>query len=134
MARETVFVAVTDDSATAAGVSSWLAAQLPAGAVSSVTGFYAGVAAAERGDPVVVLDVGPGNDRHDWQLAELRAHLINATVVVVAGAAHLPALAGALRADLALTSPANLPPLRELLLSAEPPLTSGQTSWRRTNR
>jgi 16S rRNA G1207 methylase RsmC len=125
---------VTDSSTAAVELSSWLAAQLPAGTVTTATGFYAAVAAAQRGDPVVVADVGAGTQRQEWQLAELRTRLSGATVVVVAAAAHLATLAGALRADLALTSPADLPPLRELLLASEPALTGDQTSWRRTNR
>lgn len=141
MAQETVLVAVTDNAEDAEALSFWMSAQLPPGTVSVATGFYAAVAAIERAAPVVVVDVGGGSPRLEWQIAELRARLRRATIVVVAEPTHLSALAGALRADLAVASVSELPPLRELLLATEPALVDvdrgllqAQTSRRRSTR
>ena len=137
MARQTALVVVVDNAADARAVSTWIADQLPDDAVAFVVGFYAGVAAVERHTPVVVIDVGAASPRQEWQIAELRAHLRRATIVVVASADHLATLAGALAADLAVTSAGELPPLREVLIGAEPavaPKQRAQTSRRRSTR
>jgi hypothetical protein len=46
----------------------------------------------------------------------------------------LPGLAATLRADLAVTTVTDLPPLREVLLTDEPLLRGDQTSSRRSRR
>jgi DNA-binding NarL/FixJ family response regulator len=97
--------------------------QLPTGEVVTAVGFYAAISAIERDARAVVIDVGAPAGREDWRLAELRARRPEAPVVVVADAVHLPALASTLRADLAVTSVSELPPLRELLLTDEPLVT-----------
>jgi hypothetical protein len=107
---------VTTNCADAVVVTSWLRLQLPAGDVAMCGGFYPTVAELRNGTPAVVTtcEVEP---REQWRLAELRALATEAAVCVVADATLLPELAGALHADLAVTSPTGLPPLRELLLS-----------------
>jgi hypothetical protein len=133
MVTGTVLVVVTTNAADMAAMESWLVPQLAAADVALAQGFYAGVSAIERRVRAVVIDVGLPDGRDDWRLAELRARRNEAAFVVVADAVHLPMLAGALHADLAVTKVGALPPLRELLVTDEP-LVRDQATWRRTSR
>lgn len=119
MSRGTELVVVTTNAADLAAVGSWIRPQLSGGDLAVVTGYFAVAGAVAAGIPVVVADVGLPDGRTDWRLAELRRHGADLSVVVVADAVHLPMLSGALRADLAVTSVAGLPPLRELLVGVE---------------
>ena len=129
----TVLVVVTTNAADMSAMETWLLPQLDISDVVLARGFYAGVAAIERRVRAVVVDVGVPDGRDDWRLAELRARRQDAAFVVVADATHLPMLAGALQADIAVTTVSALPPLRELLVSDEPVVTD-QASWRRSSR
>ena len=131
--RETLLVIVTTNAADTADVVAWLGPQHFADNVVVATGYYAGVAALAVGWRAVVLDIGAPGGRDSWRLAELRHRAKDATYVVVADATEVPQLAGALHADLAVTSVTGLPPAREVLLSDEP-LVDDQTIWRRTMR
>ena len=93
-------------------------------------GYSAAVSAIERQPRAVVLDVGLPQGHDDWRLAELRSAQPDAAFVVVADATLLPPLAGATKADLAVTTAADLPPLRELLLTDEPLVTDRAGSRR----
>jgi hypothetical protein len=84
--------------------------------VQVARGFYATVAALAEDPIVLVANVGVPDGRSSWQLAELRRHTAQASVVVVADATLLPDLMGTLRADLAVTSVRGLPPISELAL------------------
>ena len=134
MAAATALLVVVTTAADADAMSRWLDAQLPDGHVATAHGYYAGVAAIARRSPAVVIDVGVMTGRETWRLAELRARQPDAAVVVVAEASLLSGLASILRADLAVTSVSELPPLRELLLTDEPLLRGDQTSSRRSQR
>ncbi|HEU5034940.1 MAG TPA: hypothetical protein VFT62_09325 [Mycobacteriales bacterium] len=128
-------VAVTTNAADTAELAAWLERQLPAHTVTTCTGYYAAVAALSSGAPVAVVETPIEDARDEWRLAELRARAPEATILVVGDASLLPALTGALRADLAVTRTADLPPLRELLLTATPAVaTDDQTNRRRSNR
>jgi hypothetical protein len=81
---------------------------------------------------IVVADVGAQSPRDGWRLAEMRSRIVDATIVVVADAALLPALVGALRPDLAVRTVADLPPLRELVTG--PATVDDQTIRRRSRR
>jgi hypothetical protein len=133
MTPGTVLVVVTTDAEDSTAIADWLRPQLATDEVIRVTGFYAAMSLLERRPRAVVVDVGAEQGRHDWRLAELRGRAPGAAFVVVADAAHLAMLAGAIRADLAVTSAGRLPPLRELLLTDEP-IVADQTSWRRSRR
>jgi hypothetical protein len=111
----TSLLVVTAGRSDADAVAETLGRQAPSG-VRRVTGYYAAVASAPIADPrpLVVDLAGHVDDRELWQLSGLRARLGEATVVVVAPGPVLPALSGALQADLAVASAADLPPLREL--------------------
>lgn len=134
MADATVLVVVVTNTTDAATMSQWLAPQLPDGQVVVAQGYYAGVAAVDRRARAVVIDVGSPIGRDDWRLAELRERQPDATFIVVADASLIPALASTVRADLAAPSVADLPPLRELLVTDEPVVRGDQTSWRRSSR
>jgi hypothetical protein len=128
-------VAVTTNAADTAELVDWLERQLPARTVTTCAGYYAAVAALSSGVPVAVVETPLIDARDEWRLAELRARAPEATILVVADATLLPALTGALRADLAVTRTADLPPLRELQLTSTPAVeTDGQTSRRRSSR
>jgi len=129
----TVLVVVTTNAADMAAMAAWLRPQLADGDLVLARGYFAGVAAIERHVPAVVVDIGLPDGHADWRLAELRARRHDAAFVVLADASHLPMLAGALQADLAVAKVSELPPLRELLVSDEP-VVSDQASWRRTSR
>jgi len=133
MAVGTVLLVITTNDADTAAIADWLRPQLTGEEVLRVTGFYAAISALERRPRAIVVNVGSDHGRDDWRLAELRQRANDAALVVVADAIHLPLLAGATRADLAVTAADRLPPLRELLLTDEPVLTD-QTSWRRSRR
>jgi len=133
MVLGTVLVVITTNDADTAAIAEWLRPQLTEMQVVQATGFYAAMSALERRARAVVIDVGTEHGRDDWRLAELRGRARGAAFVVVADAVHLSMLAGATRADLAVTSVDRLPPLRELLLTDEPVVTD-QTSWRRSRR
>jgi hypothetical protein len=133
MATGTVLVVITTNARDATAIVDWLQPQLVDGEVVSASGYFAAVSAIERRPRAIVIDVGVPQGRDDWRLAELRNRRSGAAFVVVADATFLPMLAGATRAHLAVTSVADLPPLRELLLTDEP-VISDQTSWRRTRR
>jgi hypothetical protein len=129
----TALVVVTTDAATTIELSGWLGKQLGAETMTVRHGFYAAMTAIARGFRVVVANVGVPNERDVWRLAELRTQAREATVVVVADATVLPRLVGPLRPDLAVRAPADLPPLRELLVTG----TTGvddQTMRRRSRR
>src|SRR5438270_102072 len=126
----TGLVVVTTNSSDTAAIATWLAPQLPEGEVVRAAGYFAAVSAIERRPRAVVVDVGLPAGRDDWRLAELRARQPEAAFVVVADASLLPLLVGATRADLAVTSAADLPPLRELLLTDEPVVTDRARSRR----
>lgn len=123
MVAGTVLVVVTTNAADTRAIAAWLGPQLPDGEVAQAAGYFAAVSALERRPRAVVIDVGYPEGRDDWRLAELRAGQADAAFVVVADASLLPTLAGATKADLAVTSAADLPPLRELLLTDEPVVT-----------
>lgn len=127
-------VAVTTDPLTTAELRAWLEQGVGDDRVVVRRGFYAGIAALAADPLVLVVDVGPPSDRDSWRLAELRQRASGATVVVVADALLLPALTGALHADLAVTKVEDLPPLRELTVGAAPRLRSTQTMRRRSAR
>jgi hypothetical protein len=125
-------IAVTANAADCDAVMAWVERQTGELVLRPCAGFYAAMAAVDRGDPVVVTSVAPGVD--GWRLAELRARAgAGAVVVVLADATLLPMLAGALRADVAVTEVAALPPLREVVVGPAP-LPRGQTMRRRSNR
>jgi hypothetical protein len=129
----TVLVVLTTNESDSAAIAAWLEPQLSVGEVVKATGYYAAMSALEQQPRAVVVDAGIPKGPDDWRLAELRARHGDAAFVVVADATLLPMLAGAIHADLAVTSVDDLPPLRELLLTDEPVITD-QTSWRRTRR
>jgi len=134
MATATALLVVVTAAADADAMSRWLGGQLPDGHVAMAHGYHAGVAAIARRSPAVVIDVGVMTGRDTWRLAELRSREPEAAVVVVADASLLSGLASVLRADLAVTSVSELPPLRELLLTDEPLLRGDQTNSRRSRR
>lgn len=119
----TVLVVVTTNTADTRAIAAWLGPQLPAGEVTQATGYFAAVSVFERRPRAAVIDVGYPEGRDDWRLAELRSRQPDAAFVVVADATLLPRLAGATKADLAVTTATDLPPLRELLLTDEPLVT-----------
>lgn len=119
----TVLVVVTTNATDTQAIAAWLGPQLPDGQVVRVAGYFAAVSAIERKPRAVVIDVGFPEGRDDWRLAELRSRTSDAAFVVVADATLLPRLAGATKADLAVNSAGDLPPLRELLLTDEPLVT-----------
>src|SRR3954453_13344179 len=123
MGAGTVIVVVTANPADTKAIATWLTPQLPDGEVVQVAGYFAAVSAIQRRAHAVVVDVGFPEGRDHWRLAELRSRQADAAFVVVADAALLPRLAGAAKADLAVTRVADLPPLRELLLTGEPVVT-----------
>lgn len=129
----TSLVAVTTNAADTAELTAWIERQLRADDVTICHGYYCAVEALEGAAAVVVVESPVDDDRDEWRLAELRAHAPEASFLVVADATLLPALSGALHADLAVTRTALLPPLRELLLSATPTVED-QTSRRRSRR
>ena len=128
----TDLVVVATNAADVDALMSWLSRQAPERLAHACSGFYPGMAALARGAGIVVIDVGTDMGRECWRLAELRDRAASATVVVIADAMLLPSFGGALHADLAVTGVDGLPPLRELLVSAEPELD--QTSRRRSTR
>ena len=128
----TVLVVLTTNAADSAAIADWLGPQLGDGEVVRAVGYYAAVSAIERGQRAIVVDLGVPDGRDDWRLAEFR-HRTPGALVVVADATQLPMLAGATGADLAATSVAGLPPLRELLVTDEPVLR-GQAGSRRNRR
>lgn len=123
MVAGTVLVVVTTNAADSAAIATWLGPQLPAGEVLQAAGYFAAVTALEQRPRALVVDVGVPEGHDDWRLGELRARQRDAAFVVVADATLLPRLAGTTAADLAVTSPRALPPLRELLLTDEPVVT-----------
>jgi hypothetical protein len=127
----TELIVVTTNASDRRDVCAWLAEQLPRGTVVTCADYFAGMAALEAGHQLVVIEAATGSGPGSWRLAVLRTRADSATVVVVADALHLPQLKGALQADLAVTSLAGLPPLRELLLSEAP---APQTMLRRSTR
>src|SRR3954452_23297282 len=130
MVAGTVLVVVTTNAGDTATIASWLAPQLPDGEVVQAAGYFAAVSALERRPRAVVVNVGFAEGRDDWRLAELRARKAEAAFVVVADATLLARIAGATSADLAVTSVADLPPLRELLLTDEQVVTDRAASPR----
>lgn len=118
----TLLVVVTTNPSDTADVLAWLGPQHFAHDVTVASGFYAGVAALAMRRPIVVLDVGAPGGRESWRLAELRHRGYDATYAVVADATELPQLSGALRTDLVVTSVSQLPPVREMLLTASSPV------------
>jgi hypothetical protein len=127
----TVLVVVTTNAADCVALGDWLAPQLPDGEVARANGYHAAMTALERRPRAVVVDIGAVGGRDDWRLAELREQATGAAFVVVADSTHLPMIAGATHADLAVTSATDLPPLRELLVMDEAVVTD-QTGWRRS--
>jgi hypothetical protein len=129
----TELIVVTTNASDRREVCAWLAEQLPRGTVVTCAGYFAGMTALSAGHQVVVIEgsAAPGAD--SWRLAELRTRAGEATVVVLSDAADLPDLKGAVQADLAVTSLAQLPPLRELLLSSAV-VPDAQTMLRRSTR
>jgi len=123
MVAGTVLVVITTNAGDTAAIVAWLRPQLPDGEVVRAAGYFAAVSALDRRSRAVVVDVGYLEGRDDWRLAELRARQPEAAFVVVADATLLARIAGTTRADLAVTSTADLPPLRELLLTDEPVVT-----------
>jgi hypothetical protein len=133
MVAGTVLVVVTTNTSDTAAIAEWLEPQLAEGEVVTASGFFSAVSAIDRQPRAVVVDVGVPMGRDDWRLAELRARCADAAFAVIADATFLPMLAGATRADVAVTSADDLPPLRELLVTDEPVISS-QTASRRTRR
>lgn len=133
METGTVLVVVTTNTADTNAIAAWLRPQLAAADLVVANGFYAGVSAIERRVRAVVIDVGVPDGRADWRLAEIRSRRHDAAYVVVADAVHLPAMIGALRADLAVTKTSDLPPLRELLVCDEP-VVADDRARRRADR
>ena len=133
MGAGTVLVVITTNAADTNAISAWLGPQLTDSEVVQAAGYFAAVSAIERHPRAVVIDVGFPEGRDHWRLAELRSRQADAAFVVVADATLLPGLAGAARADLAVTSAADLPPLRELLLTDEPVVTDRAGSPRATS-
>jgi len=123
MVAGTVLVVITTNAGDTSAVAAWLGPQLPDGEVVRASGYFAAVSAIERRPHALVIDIGVPSGRDDWRLAELRERQPGAAFVVVADATLLPLLAGATRADLGVTSVADLPPLRELRLTDEPVVT-----------
>jgi hypothetical protein len=123
MVAGTVLVVITTNAGDSRSIAAWLGPQLPDGEVVQAAGYFAAVSSIERHPRAVVIDVGFPDGHDDWRLAELRSRQPDAAFVVVADATLLPRLAGATTADLAVTSAADLPPLRELLLTDEPVVT-----------
>src|SRR4051795_1114976 len=117
MVAGTVLVVITTNASDTAAIATWLAPQLPDGEVVRAAGYFAAVSALERRPRAVVVDVGYVAGRDDWRLAELRARQSECAFVVVADATLLPRIAGATRADLAVTSGADLPAPRGRLLT-----------------
>jgi DNA-binding NarL/FixJ family response regulator len=134
MAGRTVLVVVVTNAADATATMRWLAPQLSDEQVAKVNGFYAAVAAIDRGAPAVVVDVGLPDGHDAWRLVELRVRQPDAAVVVIADATLLPGLRATLSADVAVTGTRHLPPLREVLVTDEPVLKPDQTSSRRSRR
>jgi alpha/beta superfamily hydrolase len=134
MSDATALVVVVTNLADANAATDWLRAQMPDGAVAVATGYHACVAAIARQARAVVANIGVPSGREDWRLAELRERNPEATIGVVADAGMLPRLVDTLRADTAVTSVDDLPPLRELLVTPELLVEPDQTSWRRTTR
>jgi hypothetical protein len=126
-------VAVTTDPATTREIADWLSEGLAGESMAIGFGFYAAIAAIARDTSVVVANIGVPTGRDLWRLAELRERADRATIIVVADAAHLPLVCGPLHPDLAATSVAGLPPLRELFLAKSEPLPD-QTMRRRSRR
>src|SRR3954465_6730376 len=110
MGAGTVLVVITTNPADTKAIASWLSPQLPDGEVVQAAGYFAAVSAIERRPRAVVIDIGFPEGRDHWRLAELRARQADAAFVVVADATLLPRLAGASRADLAVTRDADLAP------------------------
>src|SRR4051812_2048115 len=133
MVAGTVLVVITTNAADTKAISAWLGPQFSDGEVVQAAGYYAAVSAIERRPRAVVVDVGFPDGRDHWRLAELPSRRADAAFVVVADATVLPGLAGAAQADLAVTSAADLPPLRELLLTDEPVVTDRTRSPRATS-
>src|SRR3954463_9395132 len=133
MVAGTVLVVITTNPADTKAIAAWLSPQLPAGEVVEAAGYFAAVSAIEHRPRAVVVDVGFPEGRDHWRLAELRSRQADAAFVVVADATLLPRLAGAAKADLAVTRAADLPPLRELLLTHEPVVTDRTRSPRATS-
>ena len=129
----TELIVVTTSTADFRAVVARLADQLPGRNVTPCAGYYAAMSAIGSADRVVVVHVSADAGRDGWRLAELRHRGAAATIVIVADAVDLPGLKGALQGDLAVTSPAGLPPLRELLLSASG-TPDAQTMLRRSTR
>jgi hypothetical protein len=127
-------VVLTTNPTDAGEVTALLQEQLTAGAVARCAGYYAAIPVLQTGARVVVVDVGSPRRHEAWRLADLRAHAPEASVVVVADATLLQPIAGAVGADLAVTSVAALPPLRELLLGPAASTVAPQTSRRRSTR
>jgi hypothetical protein len=134
MAERTVLVVVVTNAADAVESIVWLAGQLGDEQVVRTAGYYAAVAAVDRGARAVVVDVGVPTGQDDWRLAELRARQPDATVVVIGDAMVLPTLSATVRADLAVASVDALPPLREVLVTDEPLVRGDQTIARRSRR
>jgi hypothetical protein len=134
MPQSTVLIAVVTNSSDSRAMAQWLTRELPTPHVARARGYHAAVAAVEQGVTAVIADVGTPAGREDWRLAELRSRRPEATLVVVAEAAHLTALTSMLGADLAVTTVEALPPLREVLVGDEPRLADDQTNWRRSRR
>jgi hypothetical protein len=147
--RATSLVLVTTSPSDALACHRWLGSQSSEAPPAPCHGFYAVVSALVRRAPVVIADLGLDRDpaiwdREIWRLAELRAHAPEATFVVVADATLAVPVAGALRADLTVTSTEKLPPLREVVVSplsgvgsaqdTQAQSTRTQTIRRRSNR
>jgi len=133
MGAGTVLVVITTNPADTNAISAWLSPQLPDGEVVHAAGYFAAVSSIERRPHAVVVDIGFPEGRDHWRLAEMRSRQADAAFVVVADATLLPRLAGAAKADLAVTRGADLPPLRELLLTDEPVVTDRAGSPRATS-
>jgi len=133
MGAGTVLVVITTNPADTKAISAWLSPQLPDGEVVQAAGYFAAVSAIDRRAHAVVVDIGFPEGRDHWRLAEMRSRQADAAFVVVADATLLPRLAGAAKADLAVTRVADLPPLRELLLTDEPVVTDRAGSPRATS-
>ena len=134
MAGSTVLVVLVTNAGDAESARRWLAPQLNEEQVVYVAGFYAAMAAVDRGFPAVVVDIGVPDGHDAWRLAELRARRPDAAVVVIADATLLPGLQATVRSDVAVTHTRQLPPLREVLVTDEPVLRPDQTSSRRSRR
>jgi hypothetical protein len=131
--RATSLVLVTTSQSDALACHRWLAAQSSAAPPAPCHGFYAVVSALVRRAPVVIADLGLDRDptvwdREVWRLAELRTRAPEATFVVVADATLAVPVAGAVRADMTVTSVDKLPPLREAVVSPLSGVDSAQST------